>query len=639
MKKLLFVITLLAILFTNTLSSQCKFDITQEKIDGYVLLRLKHQDSLKIKSVGWSNGKSEKEIILKENGIFCVKIQFTNGCISDGCIEVNSFKPDTTCKIEIVKISDNSGKLKFCVRGADIKKIQWSSGETSECIYPNKSGEYCVKIVNQKGCETKACLIYTASADDTCSVKILNIPGINGIHKPTLCLLPAGNVKYFEWSTGSTDRCITPEKNGEYCVKVQYVNGCTAKECIKTDINTGACTAEIFRKKDASSGQTYLCVTSKSALKQISWSTGDSSDCIIPAKSGDYCATVLTKEGCETKVCIKYEVLSAEDSCKVHIVRAPGTVNANQNNLCVLTTGEIKSVEWSTGSKDRCITPVQQGEYCVTVLYLNGCKAKSCVKIEDSSKSCKIEIIKRADQNTTFLCVISDKEIKQIKWNSGDTTRCIKPLKSGEYCVTIVTTDGCESKKCMAYNQDPGTNPNICSISVKREKRGNSLYLCADTGSSRSDSSIVWSNGSKGKCIEIKEKGRYCAQIIVDGCEARACVTIDSLTMIGFSENDDNTKSAVKSDKTESNKIIKISGYGPNPSTNYIFVDIKAEITHSAKLMLFDMNGNNISTQNIYLVSGENTTEIDISQLRTGIYQLKLVNSSDMESVKIVKAF
>lgn len=789
MKKLLFVITLLAILFTNTLSAQCKFDITQEKIDGYVILRIKHQDSLKIKAIGWNNGKIEKEIIVKENGTYCAKVQFTNGCGTDGCIDVKSFQADTTCKVEIVKFSDNTGKVKFCVRGGNIKKIQWSSGETSECIYPQKSGEYCVKVVTQNGCETKGCLTYNAPVTDTCSIKIMNIPGLSGINKASLCIVPAGNIKYIEWSTGSKEKCITPEKNGEYCVKVQYSNGCTAKECIKIDnisggdscrvgivrgpgqipglnnvlclvpaqdiknlewsngskekcitvektgeycvkveykngciakecikfempvtpdsckvtilktpspdsniptilcavttspvkllewstgskercikpektgeycvtvvfsngckvkectkveVNTNTCFAEIVRKKDESNGKTYLCVSSKSALKQTIWSTGDTTSCIIPSKSGEYCVKVLTKEGCETRACIKYEIPNSQDSCKVSIVRAPSPVAANQNLLCVSATGEVKIVEWNNGSKERCITPTKSGEYCVTVVYANGCKAKSCVKIEDNSNSCKLEIVKRSDKDVTYLCVASDKRIKSVKWITGDTTTCIKPQKPGEYCVSILTADGCETKKCIAFNTSSGTNPNICNISVKKEKRGNTIYLCAESGSAKSDSSIIWSNGSKGKCIEIKEKGRYCAQISVNGCEARACITIDSITANGFNENDDNIKALGQEDKTESNKILKISGFGPNPSVDYVFVDIKAEMDHIAKIMLFDLNGNNVWTQNIYLVTGQNTTEIDLSGYRNGVYQLKLMNSTDVESIKIVKAF
>ena len=789
MKKLLLGLSLLVILFTNTLTAQCKFEITQQNINGFVVLGLKFQDSLKIKSLSWNNGKSEREMQAKENGKYCVKIEFTNGCKADGCIEINTIKKDTTCKVEIVKIVESNGKTRMCVRGANITNFTWSTGASGECINPEQSGQYCVRATNKNGCVVESCTVYSSPNNDTCSVKILKVPAIAGISRPSLCVVAPGNVKSLEWSNGSKDICLNPDKPGEYCVTVVYANGCIAKECVKVEDNTrkDTCKIEIVRgpsqaiglnnllcivpvpgiksvewsngskercitatktgeycvkvqfengctatsciqfvmppnpdtckvgiaktpgvnslappllcavlnglplviewsngskelcmkpeksgeycvtviyvngckakycttvevpvqkcevtieSKKEDSGKTYLCATSKSKISRIVWATGDTTSCIEPKRSGEYCVTIQTADGCLAAKCFRYDAPSDGDSCKVSLIKAPNPLQLKTNLICAVVSGNVKNIEWSNGSKDRCIAPDKPGEYCVTVVYTNGCKAKACIKIEEPSQKCNVEITRKIEDNKTYLCATSGRQLlKYIKWSTGDTTNCIQPSRSGEYCVTIVTKEGCESKKCINYTVNNGINNNICNISISRQKRDGKLFLCAESSRPGNDNMVVWNDGTKGKCIEVKAAGRYCAQLTISGCEANACVTVDSSYINGFGQDTDISANESVNRKENNNTIVKISGFGPNPSIDYVFVDIKADIDHMAKIYLFDMTGNIVSKQDVSLLKGENTVEVNMNLLEKGVYQLNLINHQNMDSIKVVKAF
>jgi trimeric autotransporter adhesin len=857
MKKLFFGLTLLALFLTNVLVSQCKIEITQEKIENYLLLKVKHHDSLTIKEMGWSNGKSERSIIIKENGTYCVKVAFSNGCISDKCIDIKSFS-NPSCKVAIVRNSDASGKVKLCINNRDIKKIEWSSGESSECvipirsgdycvkvvynngceakacinyvspsddrckleiirridqennktylcassnqsiakiiwstgdssnciipqksgeycvkivtkegcetkacinyvspsddrckleiirridqennktylcassnqsiasviwstgdssncIIPQKSGEYCVKIVTKEGCETKACLNYVSPIDDRCKLEIIRridqdnktylcvssnqsiasviwstgdssnciipqksgeycvkivtkegcetkacinyIPALNSdsckiqiIRIPnntnnsySLCVSSNNAIKSIEWSTGSKERCVIPEKGVEYCVKVEFTNGCIAKECIKIEDGTNnSCKIEIIRKTDEVTKKTYLCVVSKSVLKKILWSSGEEVDCILPVKAGEHCVKVVTAEGCELRACVKYEVPPTTPNCKLEIVRAPNPVSSGQPLLCVSVSEGVKSVEWSTGSNERCILGDKPGEYCVKVVFTNGCEAKQCIKV-GGNEGCKVEIVRKKDNESINLCVSSNKKIKSFLWSNNETSSCIKPDSSGEYCVKIITEDGCETRTCINYDNNTGVDPNLCKIAVTRTKRGNQLYLCAETNHPSNDHLIVWSNGAKGKCIEIKETGRYCAQISVNGCEARACVSLmNDSDLLPSIDNDLQNKEDDLNLVSEENDILKITRFGPNPINEHMFIDIHSQMEHTAKLMIFDLRGNHISTKTLSLLKGENTVELNAQTLDKGVYYVKVLNANQSETVKMVKAF
>lgn len=71
----------------------------------------------------------------------------------------------------------------------------------------------------------------------------------------------------------------------------------------------------------------------------------------------------------------------------------------------------------------------------------------------------------------------------------------------------------------------------------------------------------------------------------------------------------------------------------PNPATDFINVNISGADNKGTTAQLFNSVGQAIN--NITLPNG--TTQLDISRMSSGIYQLKLMNSSGTENVKIIK--
>lgn len=73
----------------------------------------------------------------------------------------------------------------------------------------------------------------------------------------------------------------------------------------------------------------------------------------------------------------------------------------------------------------------------------------------------------------------------------------------------------------------------------------------------------------------------------------------------------------------------------PNPSSNYINIFINSFKSKNITVKLFDLLGNEIKKENKYLVVGENEFELNLSELNSGLYLLKVDNQ--IQKIQIIK--
>jgi hypothetical protein len=655
----------------------------------------------------WSTGDSSKCIIPTRSGEYCVKIKTTTGCEAKTCIQYTI--PSPSCKVEIAKSLDASGKATLCaIANQEVLKYRWSTGDTSKCISVTKSGEYCLTMVTKNGCETRTCYKYTSPQED-CKVSI----SADLILTPTpfLCAVTNQPAKLFKWNTGDTSKCLRITKSGEYCVSIVTASGCEAKSCMTYNLQNTQCKVEISKSIDPT-GKVTLCAIANQDVAKYRWNTGDTTKCFNPSKSGEYCVSVLTKNGCETKACYKYTLPS--DDCKVTIIRNPISTGFE---LCAISSQNATSFLWSTGDSTKCIKPTKSGEYCVKIKTANGCETKECIKIElPNSNSCKVnitatktasgyklcaigsdtltqtiqwsngkngscievgpagvycvkvqfangcsasscitltppvttnckaEIVKTTSGTTTTFCVkIADTlKISKLLWTTGDTSTCIKPTRSGEYCAVIYTTSGCVVRACASYKAPNDTigGSQVCNISIVKTKRSNQIYLCALTTGIANNAALVWSNGSKDKCLEIKKAGTYCVTIKTNSCEAKACYTIDSSEFRLFNNAELTSPGKTNESLNQNNEAIKstkIGRYGPNPAMNLVNLEIESDLNQSGTITITDAYGKIHMTKKINLEEGQNIFDIETMNLNKGLYHINLVTAAGRKTIKIVK--
>ena len=130
----------------------------------YVKIEAKRIDSMHVEltahAIGrgeisflWGTGSTEASIIVSENGTYCVKIQDEAGCHARACIDV--YVRDH-CSVSIKRAGDHT--LVAVPKGVAPFQFGWSTGEEGRAIKINAPGEYCVKILDRRGCSSSDCI-------------------------------------------------------------------------------------------------------------------------------------------------------------------------------------------------------------------------------------------------------------------------------------------------------------------------------------------------------------------------------------------------------------------------------------------------------------------------------------------------
>ena len=184
--------------------------------------------------------------------------------------------------------------------GPNHTTYQWSTGETTDRISVDQSGEYWVEVSRGGDC---AAVRDTVEVEISAAIVLSDFGADKQICKgETVVLLPGGTYPTYEWNTGSKDTVLVVKESGEYSVKVTNAGGCSATESIKIEVLT---IPEITLGED-----TVVCSDiplELSVIKnnnQISWNTGVSDSSITVQKEGFY--AVRSENMCGVDTASKY---------------------------------------------------------------------------------------------------------------------------------------------------------------------------------------------------------------------------------------------------------------------------------------------------------------------------------------------
>jgi trimeric autotransporter adhesin len=569
------------------------------------------------KSYRWNTGDTTKCINATKSGEYCVTVVGNNNCEAKTCIKVE-IAPQP-CRVEISRVPSLTGYV-LCAISPNGKSFKWNTGDTSKCISVTKSAEYCVTVNGANNCETKAC-VKVEITPPACRVEIIKTSSNGGFN---LCAI-SPNTKSYRWNTGDTSKCINTTKTGEYCVTVVGNNNCEVKSCVKVEIAPPSCRVEISRAPSLTGY--VLCAVSPNG-KSFKWNTGDTSKCISVTKSAEYCVTVNGANGCESKACVKVEVVP--QACKVEVSK---TAISDGYQLCAVSLAKVTSVLWSTGDSSLCIKTPRSGEYCVTITGENNCQAKTCVRFETTTNACSAAIQKTiATDGTTTMCVTNKdgQPLKNIKWSTGDTTSCIVTKRPGTFCATVITANGCRTTACATNVSKPDTSRS-CKVNITRVKRDGKLYLCANTSYKEGEGKIVWNTGDTSNCIFLTKTGKYCVDFSINNCKANACITVDTLSFnSSILENSNLVKKAAESS-------ISIGGYGPNPTGSEISIGLVSKIDQKITYTITDANGKIYSQKNYIVKEGINSLSFEMENLKNGLYFINIITADSKQTVKVFK--
>lgn len=389
-----------------------------------------------------------------------------------------------------------------------------------------------------------------------------------------------------EWTWDFGDGTTSSEPNpvhtyaepGEYdvCLTIHADGGCYDDKCesnIPVDGVGADCTvtAEVTGT-DGTSVHFIAEVSPAADIVTYTWNWGDGGPLYSETTAGTpsdpwhtytdpgvytVCVTITTGAGCVDEYCFDVEVAGAVDcNANYEFVVDGTTVHFYET----ATGGDVVTYTWEFGDGGISTDPnpthiwAAPGTYevCLTIVTADGCTDTYCHAVEvGGGGDCAADYEFDADGLTLHFFETADAggggaDIVSYHWSFGDgsTSDAANPVhtytEEGTYlvCLTIVTTDGCESTFCDEINVEEPTGDCLALfeiISIELVPDGyivhfdNTSIVAADT------MTAVWyfGDGTVGESFDAEhvytESGVYVVCLVIstpDGCVDEYCMEV-----------------------------------------------------------------------------------------------------------------
>jgi hypothetical protein len=314
----------------------------------------------------------------------------------------------------------------------------WSTGATSPTINVTSTGTYSV-TVSKCGLSNSDTVNYTAQPTPDVNLGNDTVYCENDGFNYTITLAGTPTATY-SWTGGVTGPTYTFTGPG-YVQVIGDLNGCEARDTIQITEVEGLDPVNLGNDTSYCVGGTLSEVLDASNITAASylWSTGATTPTITITAPGTYYVEVS-----QTGICNE----TFTDTIEVEVQQSPN-VSLNDTGYCeggsvdLSVTGGYDSYAWSSGETTESITVQSSGTYSVTVATSAGCESiVSSVVSEYSNPSVDLggDIINALDT----VVLDAGTGYAGYLWSTGDITQTIEVTQSGDYSVTVTSSEGCE---------------------------------------------------------------------------------------------------------------------------------------------------------------------------------------------------
>ncbi|MBP6185486.1 MAG: T9SS type A sorting domain-containing protein [Saprospiraceae bacterium] len=237
----------------------------------------------------WSTGQIGQTITVSDAGMYWVLVTNSMGCIGR----------DTAFVEVTVNLNPKiSGDLAVCTgdsslldAGSGYSSYLWNTGDTSQIIQVDSTGDYSVHVTNSTGCE----------GTDTVTFTIYGFPHVGFTVAPEQCkdscdgsivIAPGEGGYTYHWSNGDSLQTIENLCSGIYLVTVTSPGGCFI-------VDAAFVPAGVVLKVSISDNDSTLIATASGGFIPYSylWSNGDTLQS-IPKTPGMHSVQVTDASGC-----------------------------------------------------------------------------------------------------------------------------------------------------------------------------------------------------------------------------------------------------------------------------------------------------------------------------------------------------
>ena len=591
----------------------------------------------------WSTGATTKSITVSPGTTTTYSVTVSEGTSSGTDDVVVTVKETPVANAGSNKTIESGQSTTLTATGGD--SYLWSNGETTASITVNPTVTTTYEVtVTKNGCTSKDSVTVTVNGSTVPPATVTADAGQDqSICNGSSATLTASGGSVYKWSTGATTKSITvsPGTTTTYSVTVSEGTGSGTDDVVVTVKETPV--ADAGSNKTIESGQsTTLTATGGDTYL---WSNGETTASITvnPTVTTTYEVTV-TKNGCTSKDSVTVTVNGST------VPPATVTADAGQDqSICngsstTLTASGGSVYKWSTGATTKSITvsPGATTTYSVTVSEGTSSGIDDVVvtvketPVADAGSNKTIE----SGQSTTLTATGGDTYL----WSTGETTQSItvKPDKSTIYSVTV-NQNGCSSSDSVqvTVNVPPPADANAGSdLTICK---GESITINGDGGATYS-----WSTGATSQQITVSptrtttytltaSRGGTTStdEVIVTVINCNLNNGVNNSVSSSTTGNTNPTNPSEQDDVQVLNKAdFELTVY-PNPTEGKLNVQTTIPI-YNFNLVLFNINGNVIYTDEMDAAKDGINKEIDLSGFAKGVYLLQLYNTEESYLKKVI---
>ncbi|MGC9341929.1 MAG: gliding motility-associated C-terminal domain-containing protein, partial [Bacteroidales bacterium] len=323
--------------------------------------------------------------------------------------------------------------------------------------------------------------------------------------------LSAPDGYFYSWSNGSVEQTITVTETGKYAVVLTDDYGCESPPSDTAEITVSSIPSQPVI---SASGELEFCIggsveLTASEASSYLWSNNETTRSIIVTESGSYSVVVTNEAGCSS-IPGEEVIVEASEKPEKPVITLSGETDLCEGQSLELTAPDGFDYLWSDGSVSQSISVTESGEYSVQV-FNGGCASDESDVISVTVYPTPEKPVISPQGPVEFMqgesVTLSSSEANGYLWSNSETTREIIVSEEGDYTVTAVNEQGCESEPSDVVTVtiiDKYPAPEVTVTGETEFCEGGSVTLTSEEAYA-----YLWSNGETSQSITVTEPGSY----------------------------------------------------------------------------------------------------------------------------------
>ena len=498
----------------------------------------------------WSNGAISEDLSGLAAGTYTVSVTQSGSCTASTSFFVTDQRTVPLLSQSVLPelCGQINGSIDLEVTGGTGPYgYQWTGGGISQDLPALAAGAYTVTVTDANGCSATATatvpansIAFSVTGTTTASSSCLQSNGaINLILNPAAP--PSGPGYTYAWSNSATTPSLTGLAAGNYQVTVSAGGTCTTTAsfpvvgnapvpAISPTVGAAFCGQAI--------GDIDLTVSASVAPYTYLWSTGAVSEDLTGLAAGNYTVTVSSANGCTAVD--NYTIpdnsfvpgLTGTTVPSTSCTASTGSLDLTVNPA-VPVTGASYTFTWSNGAVIPDLTGISAGIYQVTVSAGGTCTSTASFTVGSNTPvpSLTSSILPAScGQTNGSLDVTVNTGVAPFTylWSNGAVSEDLTALGSGEYLVTISSSNACTVVETLTV-PDNTVVPAIDGLSTPATSctvNNGSIDLIVSPSLAYT---FLWSNGSVSQNLTGLAPGSYGVTVNGGGaCTNEAIIVVSS---------------------------------------------------------------------------------------------------------------